>query len=84
MDLQLAFNLAVGICGFLGGWILKHLYETIHDLQIVDAQLTDKVQAIEVLVAGQYVKRDDLERNINAIFAKLDRIEAKLDLKADK
>ena len=44
----------------------------------------DKVQHIEVLVAGTYVKRDDMEKLGGALFAKLDKIEAKLDGKADK
>ena len=43
-----------------------------------------RVAEIEVLVAGAYVKKDDLEKLSNAIFAKLDRIEDKLDLKVDK
>lgn len=47
-------------------------------------ELTEKVQAIEVLVAGTYVKRDDMDKLASAIFTKLDRIENKLDNKADK
>jgi len=36
------------------------------------------------LVAGSYAKRDELDKMAAAIFLKLDRIEAKLDTKADK
>ena len=43
---------------------------------------------IDLLVAGQYVKRDYFEAKLDgftkAIFTKLDRIEDKLDAKADK
>jgi hypothetical protein len=46
--------------------------------------LADKVSEVEILVAGSYVKRDELSAMTNALFAKLDRIEEKLDKKVDK
>ena len=49
-----------------------------------DQILADKVQAIELLVAGEYVKRDQLERMETALFKKLDKIEDLLSKKADK
>lgn len=84
MDGQTAFNVGVALIGGLGGWILNNIKSSIDSLHKSDAMLTDKVQSIEVLVAGQYVRRDDMDKSISAIFAKLDRIEAKLDHKADK
>ena len=84
MDMQTSFNIAVGLIAFLGGWVLKNITSSINNLQKADADLTSKVQSIEVLVAGQYVKRDDLDKLMTALFAKLDKIEAKLDGKADK
>ena len=84
MDLQLAFNIVVALAAFLGGWVLNSLRTSIDNLQKADTSLTTKVQAIEVLVAGSYVKRDDLDKLTSALFAKLDKIEAKLDGKADK
>ena len=84
MDLQIAFNIALALVAFLGGWVLNSLRSSIESLQKVDTSLTTKVQAIEVLVAGSYVKRDDMDKLTNALFAKLDKIEAKLDGKADK
>lgn len=84
MDMQTSFNLAVAIGGFLGGWVLNSLKDSIQGLQTSDKALADKVQHIELLVAGQYVKREDLDKMMTALFAKLDKIEAKLDGKADK
>lgn len=84
MDMQTSFNIAVALVAFLGGWVLNSLRESIQNLNKSDKELADKVQHIEVLVAGQYVKRDDLDKLIHSIFSKLDRIEAKLDAKADK
>lgn len=84
MDAQTAINIAIGLLGTLGGWVLNNLRDSISTLHKQDADLTEKVQAIEVLVVGNYVKRDDLDKMSGAIFAKLDRIEAKIDGKVDK
>lgn len=84
MDYQFIWNIVLTLGGALGGWILNNLKSSIEDLHKRDMMLADKVQAIEVLVAGTYVKRDDLEKMAEAIFAKLDKIETKLDHKADK
>jgi len=82
--MQTLFNIAVGLVGALGGWILNTLWQEIKSMQATDDKLAEKVASIEVLVAGQYVKRDDMQVLSSAIFAKLDRIEDKLDGKADK
>lgn len=82
--MQTSFNIAVGLIAFLGGWVLNSLRENIQSLQKSDSELATKVQGIELLVAGSYVKRDDLDKLTVALFAKLDKIDAKLDGKADK
>ncbi len=84
MDTQTAFNIVLSLVAFLGGWVLNSLRDSIKTLHQSDAELADKVQHIEVLVAGQYVKRDDLKELTTALFNKLDKIELKLDGKADK
>lgn len=78
------FNIAVALSGFLGGWWVKTIWESLKDLQKADEKLADKVAQIEVLVAGQYVKRDDFDRTASAIFLKLDKIYDRLDTKVDK
>lgn len=83
-DPQTLFNLLVGLVAFFGGWVLNSLRDSIKALHQSDETLTSKVQAVELLVAGSYVKRDDLDRLTTALFAKLDKIESKLDGKADK
>ena len=84
MDTQTAFNIVLSLVAFLGGWVLNSLRDSIKSLHQSDTELADKVQRIEVLVAGQYVKRDDLDKMASALFAKLDKIEAKIDKKVDK
>lgn len=84
INYQDGFNLAIGLAAFLGGWILNSVRDSVRALHKSDEELSNKVQAIEVLVAGQYVRRDDLDKLTTALFMKLDRIETKLDGKVDK
>ena len=81
---QSVINGVIGIIGAGLGWWMKTMWESLCELQRADAQLVEKVSAIEVLVAGQYVRRDEVERLFSAAFVKLDRIEDKLSGKADK
>lgn len=84
MSYQDAFNIVLGLSAFLGGWVINSVRDSVRSLHLSDEQLAAKVQGIEVLVAGQYVRRDDLDKHIAAIFSKLDRIETKLDSKEDR
>jgi hypothetical protein len=81
---QTIFNIAVSITGFLGGWWLKVLWDAVKDLQLADRILVEKVSTIEVLIAGNYMSKVDFDKIAAAIFAKLDKIEDKLDRKVDK
>ena len=84
MNEQQFFNVAFAIIGALGGWWMRVMWQSLKELEQQDSKLADKVGNIEVLVAGHYVKRDDMNRDIATIFAKLDRIEDKMNKKADK
>jgi len=84
MEFQWGFNTVIGVAGFLMGWVLNNLRDSMKELREADMELTTKVQQIEVLVAGTYVKRDAFEKVADAIFMKLDKIENLLHTKADK
>jgi hypothetical protein len=84
MDPQIAFNVAVGVAGTLGGWWLNVVWGSLKDLQTADRALIEKVGAIEVLVAGRYMTREEFTSTITALFAKLDKIQDLLNGKADK
>lgn len=73
MDWQSAFNLAIGIVGLLGGWILKTLWEAIQDLR-------KDLQSIP----ETYVRRDSFTEFRRELFVRLDRIEGKIDRKVDR
>ena len=83
-DAQLIFNLVIGVAGTLGGWWLKVVWDALKDLQEADKALIEKVGSIEVLVAGRYTTREEFDRNLNAVFVKLDRIYELLSQKADR
>ena len=81
---QTLFNIAATVAGFLGGWWLKVMWEAVKDLQAADKVLVEKVSSIEILVAGNYMSKQDFDKIAAAIFQKLDKIEDKLDRKVDK
>ena len=81
---QSIFNIVIGIAGMLGGWWMKAMWEAVKDLKTADQELANQVSDLKVLVAGNYVRREMFDRLSDAIFVKLDRIENKLDHKADK
>jgi hypothetical protein len=63
---------------------MRVMWDSIQKLHQDDRELSDKVSRIEVLVAGEYVKRDEFDRSMERLFDKLDHIEMKIDSKADK
>ena len=84
MEFQDLFNTAMGALLLLGGWFMRIMWDSLQNLQQQDRDLAEKVGKIEVLVAGEYVKKDDFDRVIERLFDKLDHIELKIDNKADK
>lgn len=68
------FNVATGIAGMLGGWWLKVLWSEVKGLQKADKELAEKLAAIEVLVAGKYITRDEFTNVVNTLFQKIDNL----------
>ena len=81
---QSSLNWFFGILNIAFGVIMKIIWDSYRDLKETDKALADKVNSIEVLVAGEYVKREDFSNVATQIFTKLDKIMDKLDTKADK
>ena len=84
MDGKTLFDVVLGVAMLLGGWWMRMMWESLKELRKQDQELAEKVSQIEVLVAGEYVKRSELDRAIQRIFDKLDIIDSKLSNKADK
>lgn len=87
-EFQLLFNLTVGAAGVVGGWLLRTATKTISDLQAQDKELTRELNLIKVLVAGDYVKKEEFVRRLDSLehrlFEKLDAIDHKINGKMDK
>lgn len=81
---QNIINAAAGLVCTGFGWWMKTLWGALRELQKADAQLAEKVGAIEVLVVGQYIRRDEFEKMATALFSKLDKIYDRLETKVDK
>lgn len=87
MDSQTIINLAFTGAGALAMFIFNGFRTSLQDiknrdikeLRETDIDLLDKVQRIEVLVAGKYVTNDQLDKKMDAIFSTLRRIEDKQD-----
>jgi len=84
VDSQTLINALIGGFSAVVAFILRVLWEGLRELQRADVDLAAKVADIQLLVAGNYVKKDELDGIIKALFAKLDKIEDKLDKKVDR
>jgi hypothetical protein len=77
-------NTIITLAGGIFGWLLKTLWDSVRMLERTDDMIIEKVNRVEVLVAGEYVRREEFQDGIQRLFSKLDQIEAKIDQKADK
>jgi hypothetical protein len=73
MDSQDLINIAIGLAGFFGGWVLNSLSKSI-------IRIEDRVAELPLI----YVTKDDFKRDIDEIKSMLIRIFDKLEDKADK
>ena len=83
-EYQVLFDIATAVIGVIGGWLLNTVWGALKDLQEADKELAEKVAAIEVLVAGRYVTRDEFNSTLNQVFERLDRIRDLVSSKADR
>lgn len=84
MEHQVLFNIILGVAAFLGGFFIHVIWEELKELRKEDMKIAEKVASIEVLVAGNYITREEFAHNLNLMFTKLDSIADKIDRKADK
>jgi len=84
MDWQWIANGLFTIVGALLAIIVNATRESVKELKKAHSELADKVHEIDKLVAGNYVKRDELKDYMDKIRADLAKIFEKLEGKADK
>jgi len=72
-------NIVMAVAGFLAIVFVKNLGKESKEAKEMANEANAKIHTIEVLVAGNYVRKEDHEKMTEAMFKKLDRIEEKLD-----
>jgi hypothetical protein len=84
VDLSTAFNIAVALAAFFGGFVLRDIQKKIADLEKSDKDMTKALTALQVALPTSYVHKDEFKASLDAIHAVLRRIEDKMDQKMDK
>lgn len=84
MDWQYVANGLFTIVAFMGGILYRDIRAGMKEQEDDLSKLANKIQGIEVLVAGDYVKKSDQDKLSSALFKKLDQICEKLDRKVDR
>lgn len=81
---QTLINFLMAGFGAAVAFILRVVWEGLRELQKADLDLAAKLNEVQLVVTGQYVRKEDLEKMATALFTKLDKIESKLDMKVDR
>jgi len=69
---QVVFNWAVAVAGFLGGWVLKVIWDAITDLK-------KDIRAMDIKMHEDFVRRDDFKDAMSHVQKDMDEI--KTDMK---
>jgi len=77
MDWQTAFNVTAALAGFFGGlWVSR--------IMRMQERISEELQQLHTQHLPRYVRRDDFNHALDVLLKKLDKIDSKLDTKADK
>jgi hypothetical protein len=77
MDWQPYINITAGIVFACVGWFARQIWGAMQELKA-------DLKTLEVKLPIEYVRKHDLSDTMNRLYQILDRIERKLDDKADK
>ena len=84
VSFQTLFNIAIALLVSMGGFIVNRLFNKLDELVKQDKELSKEINQLSISLPTTYVMKEDLRRLSDALFTKLDTIEAKLDKKEDK
>lgn len=70
---QELYNVAVGLAGTLGAFLLYALWNAVKDLQEDDKKLVHSIANLEKIVVGDYIKRAEMERAIRDVTASFEK-----------
>jgi len=75
----LALSTLLTLAGALGGFILKHVFDRIRELQDRCARQEQSLAEQAQRVAENYLRREDCHRQSDTVLDQLGKIESKLD-----
>ena len=84
MDIQTLLNFAFTGVLTLAGIVYKGLIKKLDEQEETIEKLGDRIHELDKLVAGDYVRRTDFDKNIAKLFEKLDNISLQLSKKVDR
>lgn len=84
MDYQVLFNISVGIIGTIGGWFLHTFYGSIRELQKADFRLNEEIHKVSLIIAGDYVKKADLEKFEESMVQQLRILDEKIEKRIER
>ena len=84
MDYQVLFNIAFGIAGFFGGWVLNNLSKAIEKLDTDVRAMPHTYVSKDDWKDAMREMKDEMRSGFNKIEANLGTIFKKLDHKEDK
>ncbi|HCB48979.1 MAG TPA: hypothetical protein DEP47_05525 [Chloroflexi bacterium] len=84
METQGLFNIAVACAGAFGGFLIKSILDSVKELKRTDEVLHKRVTELASDLPATYLRRDDFMQYLTRMEKTLERIEKKIDEKADK
>ena len=84
VDTQLLVNIGMTVFNVLLLWLTTSLRSSISDRKDFEKETNMRIEELRLVVVGEYMKKADINQLISALFKKLDRMEEKIDKKADK
>lgn len=76
MDAHQMMTTLLTLVAFLGGWVMHSFRAQLNDNRNYIKETSDRVHAVEVLVAGKYVTREELAAHTETVLKKLDTIQS--------
>ena len=80
MDAHQMMTTLLTLVAFLGGWVMHSFRAQLNDNRNDIKETSDRVHAVEVLVAGKSVTREELAAHTETVLNKLDTIQGDIRL----
>jgi len=80
---QSLVNAAIAAGGAAVSFILKRVFDEIDRMNKREQVIAEKLNNIEVLIAGNYIRREQFDSAMRMLETKLDRLDEKLSRKVD-